>query len=176
CGERRRIVVTRNGSRTAGHFVTGDGYPFTRAFRKVNILTYLDDRRPVVGDGQGEAGAFACLHASLVSHLRDAQVGLAIHRNRRRIVVVVFRIGFRIFIRTPYVDTVGDGPACIRINIGRDAYYDRSTHGDGLAGGHRGGIATAIDRTVATGHFITRDGYAGARTFCEADYFAAADH
>src|SRR5690606_31215890 len=93
CGDHRRITVAGNGCRSAGHFVTRDGYAVARTFSKANRLTHLDHRWTIVGDGYGEACTFTGFHTTVVGYFLDTHIRLAVDRNFRRVAAVILRIG-----------------------------------------------------------------------------------
>src|SRR5690606_10910716 len=133
-------------------------------------FTAGDGRRAVVGDGHCEAGASAGNHPLIISQLLDAQVRLTVHRNRRRIVIIVFRIVLRILVRSPYVNTVNYLSRCVGIYIGRYRQGDGSTQGNLSGGRHFGAVAAACHRGVAAGHFVTRDGQPCRWAFAQANH------
>src|SRR5690606_27242604 len=98
-----------------------------------------------------------------------------VHRYRWRIIFVIFRIGFRIFIRTPHVDAVGDGLTRIGSYVGRYFDHDGSAHSN-LSGcrEHRR-IAISGNSSCPTGYFVARDGHPFTWTLREVDMLTHLD-
>src|SRR5690606_4513068 len=108
CSQRCGIARTTYGRCTRDNLVSGDGYAGSRTLPQGDGFSRLDFHRAVIGYRYRERCRLARGYQRLVRYLLDAERIRPVNRDFRGFVLIIFRIGTRVFVRTPYGDAVGD--------------------------------------------------------------------